>query len=205
MNRFYVYVIFRPNGIPCYVGKGEGWRWSRHATRARNPILFAIYQKAGGDLPIVRVRDGITEAEAFETEIALIAAIGRKPNGPLVNLTDGGDGAKGLRHTPEFRAQVSARFKGKKLSPEAIANAVEGRRRLDAMATPEEYRRLHPGNTGPRSKEVRRKISLTHKAKGSTPPSRKGTTTPPEVRRKQSAGARRYWAKPPKGQSDLFD
>lgn len=94
---FYVYVIFRTDGRPCYVGKGRGPRWRRTARSGRNPHLAAIWKAADGALPVVKVREGLTEDEAFETEIALIAAMGREVNGgPLVNLTDGGEGSSGL-------------------------------------------------------------------------------------------------------------
>ncbi len=104
MKNSYVYVIFRPDGEPCYVGKGRGGRWLRHVTRSHNPHLQNIYAMADGHLPIVKVREDITDVEAIETEIALIAAIGRECHGgPLVNQTDGGDGTAGAKMTEEWR------------------------------------------------------------------------------------------------------
>lgn len=104
-RRFYVYVIFRPDGTPCYVGKGSASRWRMHDRWTCNPHLRSIFKNAGGDLPVVKIREGMTDAEALTTEIALIAAIGRKAHGgPLVNLTDGGDGASGVRRSAEFIA-----------------------------------------------------------------------------------------------------
>ena len=70
--RFYVYVIFRPDGRPCYVGKGTGVRWTRKHDNNRH--LSNIRAAAGKPLPVVKV------------------AVGRTPNGPLVNATDGGEG-----------------------------------------------------------------------------------------------------------------
>ena len=88
--RFYVYVIFRPDGSPCYVGKGSGSRWrSRHGRSAPLLDLFSAH----GELPIVKVRQRLTEREAFECERTLIGAIGRGSNGPLLNLSPGGEGA----------------------------------------------------------------------------------------------------------------
>ncbi len=88
--RFYVYVIFRPDGRPCYVGKGTGVRWTRKHDNNRH--LSNIRAAAGKPLPVVKVAVGLTEDEAFAYERAFIAAIGRTPNGPLVNATDGGEG-----------------------------------------------------------------------------------------------------------------
>jgi hypothetical protein len=54
--------------------------------------LARLVRDAGGELPVAIIRDKLTERQAFKYEIALIASIGRKPYGPLLNLTDGGDG-----------------------------------------------------------------------------------------------------------------
>lgn len=105
----YVYIIFRPeDGSPCYVGKGSvGDRVNDHISKAmagrhRNKNLSSIIRNANGDVPNLIVRDCLTEQEAFETEISLISAIGRKKSGgPLTNLTDGGEGVSGLRHSQE--------------------------------------------------------------------------------------------------------
>lgn len=138
---FYVYVIFRLDGAPCYVGKGRGDRWKRHATSSHNQHLARIFVKDGGELPVLKVREGLTDAQAMETEVAFIAAIGRGECGPLVNKTDGGEGASGHTHTPESKAKMaaigmlreyseatrqkmSAAKRGKKLTPAHIAKVV---------------------------------------------------------------------------------
>lgn len=100
MNIFYVYVLFDWLGVPRYVGKGTGKRWRNHFTAAErhsNKHLANIFAKArrlGFEIIPVIIRDGITEADAFAAEIALIKAIGRKDigYGPLVNKSDGGTG-----------------------------------------------------------------------------------------------------------------
>lgn len=104
---FYVYVMFRPNGVPCYVGKGSGRRDGRHEGFSRHPNahLRSIIRLAGGSIPCVRVREGLSEDEAFKIERVLIATIGRECNGgPLINQTDGGEGAAGYRHTEATKA-----------------------------------------------------------------------------------------------------
>lgn len=108
---FYVYVYFRPwDGSPCYVGKGKGRRWVHHEKWATNRHLANIIAKAGGDVPKIKVRENLTEAQACEIEMTLIAAIGRLDlgTGPLVNMTDGGEGMSGYRHSPEARAKLKA-------------------------------------------------------------------------------------------------
>jgi hypothetical protein len=110
---FYVYMLFRPNGLPCYVGKGKGKRWLKHEWRSHNPHLAAIIKKAGGSLPKIRIREDLTEAEAHALEIVLIKVIGRETaGGPLVNQTDGGEGITGYKHTAEEIEKNAARSRG---------------------------------------------------------------------------------------------
>lgn len=115
---FYVYVYFRPNGHPCYVGKGKGRRLNIHRKSSCNVHLARLMKLEGCSLPVVILRSGMTEAQAFAMDRALISAIGREVNGgPLFNLTDGGDGCSGLRHSDESRALMSKKRKGKPLGP----------------------------------------------------------------------------------------
>lgn len=149
----YVYVIFRLDGLPCYVGKGRGARLNNHETRSTNPHLaniVALAHKAGKRLPKVKVRENLTDARAFEIEVALIAAIGRRANGgPLVNMTDGGDGL--LNPSAETRAKMSAKAK-------ARSGTLEGRARMASIAP-----------LATRNPETRAKMSATHKARKKTP------------------------------------
>ena len=95
---FYVYVLFDAAGIPRYIGKGKGNRWSDHGVRPdRNRMKNAFIRKTIaklGEVPKVKLRQGLTEADAFAMEIAFIAAIGRRDRraGPLTNMSDGGTG-----------------------------------------------------------------------------------------------------------------
>lgn len=145
---FYVYVFFRPNGIPCYVGKGHGRRWERHEKvgkpeRGYNTRLNRIIALAGGSLPKIKVRENLTEKDAFETERSLIAAIGRADRklGPLVNLTDGGEGSTGTvvseatrakfrarKFSAATRAQMSASGSGRPHAPEHVEKVAAAQR-----------------------------------------------------------------------------
>lgn len=121
---FYVYCYFRPCGEPCYIGMGRGSRWKAHLTKSRfkdtNRHLRSIIKKAGGNVPFVKLRSGLQFDQAREYEIAFIKAIGREPHGPLVNLTDGGDGTTGYIYTDAHRAKLKAANLGKKASPDTI-------------------------------------------------------------------------------------
>ena len=95
---FYVYLLFDAHGSPRYVGKGRLGRWNQH----RKPFV-AEAVAAFGDLPRVKVRERLSEHEAYSVEHALICAIGREPYGPLVNRTDKGSGPNS-RQVAEWHA-----------------------------------------------------------------------------------------------------
>src|SRR5487761_1301969 len=95
-GRAYVYVLFGIDGAPFYVGKGTGNRWAQHdRLDGINPNKDAYIEQCYivlGEVPKVKVRENLSDQEAFATEIALIKAIGRFPDGPLANIGEGGEG-----------------------------------------------------------------------------------------------------------------
>lgn len=109
---FYVYVLFRPDtGSPFYVGKGTRRRFETTMCGSKGSHKDRILKKARGlgqSVPRVKVASGLTEEQAFQRELALIAAIGRLPNGPLVNATDGGEGMSG--HLPSEKTNNKRRM-----------------------------------------------------------------------------------------------
>ena len=147
LTDFYVYVLFRHGtGEPFYVGMGRGRRLS--TTMRLDIPNFAKKQAIkqarvdGTEIPRVKIASGLTQDAAVQIEIAFIAAIGRGKDGPLVNLTVGGEGTSGYSPTKanrdavgdaarnrvwtaEMRAAHSVALTGKnigkKRSPEVIA------------------------------------------------------------------------------------
>jgi hypothetical protein len=120
-RNFYVYVLFREDGSPFYIGKGHGRRLTEsiRGDERKNSHKQRIIDKmnrAGIEIPAVKLRMHLLEAEAFEIENALIKAIGRQPNGPLVNLTDGGEGPSGRTLSESHRNALVMSRKGKKHS-----------------------------------------------------------------------------------------
>lgn len=118
MNSYvYVYLDTRKPGIfiydelnfeyePFYVGKGCGNRAYDHINEKR--IINA--HKSG---KIKKIKDcclspkilflyeNLDDVEAQKIEIEVIEKIGRYPNGPLTNMTNGGDGSLGLKRSIE--------------------------------------------------------------------------------------------------------
>lgn len=155
MSEFYVYVLFHPEtGAPFYVGKGCKNRLNAHKTDLRGnadraKIIRSALEK-GLDIPAIKVSEGLSEIEAFRREEAYIVAIGRKPEGPLVNKNDGGVGRRhpdpevrariaeaariastGRRHTAETRAKMRASANGRRPSAkchEALVKARTGKK-----------------------------------------------------------------------------
>jgi hypothetical protein len=174
---FYVYVLFRENGLPFYIGKGSNGRWLRHEKDARGSAKgrrFSIIRRMlarGVEAPKIKLHEDLTADMALQYEIALIAAIGRHPHGPLVNLTDGGDGClnPSLETRARFAANARARFAGRKRSPESIA-------------------KMAVTNTGrKRSPEARAKLQEAALRRGAKMRGKKQT---PELIAKRTAGQR---------------
>lgn len=193
---FYVYVIFRPNGQPCYIGKGKGRRWRAHFRKCLNPHLAAIIKQAGGDLPVVVIRDNLTEPEAFEIERAFIAAIGRKANdGPLVNMTDGGDGPHGHVQSPEARQKKREAMLRPEVLEAARQRAAGNTYRRGSTASKETREKLRVSHTGHKqSDETKEKRALKLRGRKRSPEfcarasaNRKGEKRSPEAKARMSA------------------
>lgn len=171
---YYVYCLIRETGLPFYIGKGKGDRWACHERNAQQSTgsyktaIIRGMQARGIQLIRVKLHEGLTEAVAHEYEMVLIAAIGRYPAGPLVNLTVGGDGVTGLKHTPETRAAISAAGRGRQKSPQECANIATGKR--GRKATPETLAILSASHLGKKATpEARARMSASHTGKTKTP------------------------------------
>jgi hypothetical protein len=171
-HRFYVYAFLRKDGTPYYIGKGQGRRIDSRAGRSsRLPPKDQRRVLIGG----------LTEAESFEYEIALISLLGRKDQGTgcLRNLTDGGDGTCGAVRSPETRARMSAASRNRSPEHRAKINAANKGRTISpehrakinaALRNPSaETRAKMSAAASNRSPETRAKIGAANKARKHSP------------------------------------
>ena len=187
-NIFYNYIYLDPrkNGIyqygeytfeyePFYVGKGSYNQHTSHLREAKNlflddsklslkhKILIEMIKFDKVEPIILKVKDNISEIESFKLERLLISLIGRldKKTGPLVNLTDGGEGTSGWMPSEEFKIKVGERSKGNSYGI-GYKHTEHHKKRVSI---------LHKGKMI--SKETREKISKSHKGKPHTEETKK--------------------------------
>lgn len=114
MNDYYVYAHHLPDGTIFYIGKGKNKRifsksgrseWWHRITKKYYGKGFPVYSK---------LIENVSENEAFSKEKELIQLYGRKDvnGGMLINMTDGGDGPSGHKHTIKSRLLMSNKRKG---------------------------------------------------------------------------------------------
>jgi len=128
----YVYLHKKDNGSIFYVGKGNGYRaWQKSN---RSEYWNRVKNKYG--LNVVIFKDNMSDEDALSLEMELIEAIGLKK---LTNLTLGGDGALGLKHSEQTKQKIgkansggTSWSKGVKLSKKhrgKISKANKGKKR----------------------------------------------------------------------------
>lgn len=178
-NDFYVYLHIKlTNGEPFYVGRGKGSRAYEKGRGRRSQYWFSIANKYGFD--VIFLENNITGDLSLELEKYWIGRIGRMDLGlgPLVNFTDGGEGACGIsKEAKEKRSkQMKGKnvwMKGRKLSDETRERMSKSRMghkynvgRKATQETKERQRKSMKGkNTGKRTEELKRKISESLKGK----------------------------------------
>jgi hypothetical protein len=106
MNIYYVYQYLREDMTPYYIGKG-----SNNRLNEKHNVFLPTKDR------IVKIAETVSEQEAFDLEIELIAKYGRQDlgTGILRNQTDGGDGASGHIHSEEAIAKMKEHAKKREL------------------------------------------------------------------------------------------
>jgi len=116
-DNFYVYVHSRhSNGEPFYVGKG---RHARHRETCRRSRHWKNIVAKDGGFYLSLIARGLDEEFAFLLEGEMIDKY-RRLGVKLANVTDGGDGVSGFRHTEEYKKGMAIRMTGYKPTPETL-------------------------------------------------------------------------------------
>lgn len=172
MSRCIIYGLIDPRTrLIRYVGlSSEGLRRpARHrqplSLRDRNyknawlHLLFA----AGLDYEIV-VLEEVASKDALAYTERFWIAYGRSCGWPLTNLTDGGDGWSGRRHSADARARLRAASLGRRQSPETVAKRVAKNR--GQKRSPETRAKMSAWQIGKKlSLETRAKISAARRGR----------------------------------------
>jgi hypothetical protein len=205
---YYVYEHWRLDRDECfYVGKGRGNR--AYSTKDRNrhhKAICAKISREGFAMEVRMVATGLTEEEAFNLEKVRIK-FWRETGVDLVNITNGGEGTSGMRHTDEVKERLSAMNKGKPAAFKGRKHTEETRAILSAKAKLRGFPKLtkeaqekasawHRGRKRPL--ETCAKISASKKgkpgwAKGK-PSKLKGRVLSSETKEKMTAAKKLYWA-----------
>jgi len=170
---FYTYIYYDPSrgNEPIYVGKGVGKRvWSHLYSKQKTPFVNRLqFMIKNGNKPTVGIYAGFDEELAHLVEMELISKFGRKDlgKGPLLNLTDGGEGQTGLIHTTETKRKMSESHLGIPRSEDTKQKISKGNK--NKPKSTEHRTNLSIANTGktrePLSEEVKRKISIANTGK----------------------------------------
>jgi len=118
----YIYDDIEFDFEPIYVGKGNANRPNRHKyLYDKNVCKF--YSKIKSILNETNIfpkyiiyKDNLSEEDANNEEIRLISKIDRF-NGPLTNMSDGGEGQSGWKMSEETKKKKSIAMLGKTLGP----------------------------------------------------------------------------------------
>lgn len=178
--KFYVYAHFRADDGRCfYVGKGKAKRaWSTN----RSAWWKRTVAKHGYNVQILATWD--SEEDAFEHERVLIACF-RDLGHPLVNLTDGGEGASGAVRSEETLAKMSEKARQQWADPEARA----------ALAERQRQRWSDPDARAALAEHARQRMSTPEARQALSERSRQQWADP-RARAAQAERARRQWADP---------
>ena len=191
---FYVYEHWRPDKDVCFwVGKGSGSRARLFRRNRYYNNIIAKLSRLGMCVEVRMVQSGLTEAAAHILEMDRIA-FWRAASVLLANMTNGGEGISGLKHSAATRAKMkekrklqsrvahSAVMKGRKHSSEHRAKISAGLKgRVHSAQTKEKIRKSNLGQK--RSVETRENLRQSHL----------GKTQTVATKQKRRLALNRYW------------
>jgi hypothetical protein len=113
-GKYYIYRHIRPDKNEVfYIGRGMEYKRSTplrraYATKRRNDFWNRIVNKNSGKFDVEIMFWAEERDIILEKEKEFIKLYGlRKNGGTLVNLTDGGDGSLGMKHSDETKSKLS--------------------------------------------------------------------------------------------------
>jgi len=130
---FATYAHYRPDGTVFYIGKGSIKR--AYSKLGRNVVWKRIVQKYGG-FEVKVLAEWQTEQDAFDHEIVLIDSF-RSMGYTLANISAGGLGATGCRHTDEFKKRIAEILKANNPMANPDLRAKQYKKLKETMARPE--------------------------------------------------------------------
>jgi hypothetical protein len=132
MKKFYVYVFLDQrisgnwnykniefNFKPFYVGIGTRYRMTSHFTpyslnkkSIKNNIIKSIYDNTGEYPLFYKIFTSLNKNDAISIEIDMIKHFGKIKDGSgiLSNLTDGGDGISGFKHSDDYKNSLKKKL-----------------------------------------------------------------------------------------------
>lgn len=171
---FYTYAHSKPDGTIFYIGKGRKNR--AYDLVKRNVYWKRVVEKYGQ--PTVEIlANWKTEAEAFDHEILLISCF-KDMGYKLANLTNGGEGSTGFKHSQESIEKIV------KIKTENPSKYWLGKSR--SQETKDKISKALMGVGRPHTEEAKKKISEAHKGKKQGSPSWK-------TRKKLSLAIKKVW------------
>lgn len=219
-NRFYVYEHWRPDKDVCFwVGKGNGDRAFRFRRNFHYNNVVAKLGRLGMCVEVRMVASGLSEDTSLALEIERIA-FWRSSGVALTNVTNGGEGTSGLKHSEKTRALLSLKLRGKKRGPLSEATRVKiglaqkGKKRgknpahsarLKGRSLTAQHRAaISEGNTGRIvAPETRAKIGNRHRGRIHTDATKQkfsnahlGVRPKAETLAKMSAAQKQKWKDP---------
>ena len=171
---FYTYAHYTPQGRLFYIGKGQRGR------------AFSFYQRGShwnnvvdkyGKPEAQILAHWETEKEALDHEVLLISCF-KDMGYKLTNLTDGGEGSSGFKHSQESIAKIA------KVKTEKPSKYWLGKPR--SQETKDKISKALMGVGRPHTEEAKKKIALAHTGKKQGSPSL-------ETRKKLSLATKKVW------------